>query len=156
MKNPSRPIRYALFGGFFIVLDQYLKDWARTNHSFSWTTFHDMLGWQYFENTGIAFSIALPPYITILLTPFILLFLFLFFRGLTNPNTMTTLGVFSVLSGAISNFIDRVLFGFTTDYLLFFSSVINIADILITVGAFFLFWGLQQEKRKQALTKKED
>ncbi|MCB9798798.1 signal peptidase II [Candidatus Nomurabacteria bacterium] len=147
MKNLSRPIRYALLGGFFIALDQFLKHWARANQAFSWTTFHEMLGWKYFENTGIAFSLPFPPYLILLLTPFILLFLFVFFRGLSNPNFMTTLGVFWVVSGAISNFADRILFGFTTDYFLFFTSVINIADILITFGAFFIFLGLQQEKR---------
>ena len=38
------------------------------------------------------------------------------------------------------HFIDRILFSATIDYLRIFTGVINIADILIVLGAFGLFF----------------
>jgi len=48
------------------------------------------------------------------------------------------LWIFASLSlataGALSNLIDRVVYGHTVDYILIFTGIINLADVLIVVG----------------------
>lgn len=46
-----------------------------------------------------------------------------------------------VIIGALGNAIDRIINGFTTDYLILFRlSAINFSDILILTGVTFLLW----------------
>ena len=46
-----------------------------------------------------------------------------------------------VIIGALGNAIDRIINGFTTDYLILFRlSAINLSDILILTGVTFLLW----------------
>ena len=46
------------------------------------------------------------------------------------------LSLILIISGALSNFIDRILFGATIDYIRIFTGVINLADVMIVVGLF--------------------
>lgn len=135
MQNKTRLILYGITGGFFLLFDQVLKYFARSNSEFSFYVWKNWLGWEYFENTGIAFSIPFPGWLVTVLTPIILLLLFVWLQKNKNKNHWTYLSTVLIFSGAISNFIDRVLFGVTIDYLRLFTGVINIADILIVVGA---------------------
>lgn len=152
MTFKNRPIGYAFVGGFFIFFDQLLKYLARTNQSYTYGT--DLLGWQYYENPGIAFSLPVPMDIIIFLTPFVVLFLFLYWNSLKKPAQLVTLGCFGILSGALSNFVDRVLFGYTIDYFVFFTAVINFADIMISFGAIALIVGIHKQDQARSLTKK--
>jgi len=92
------------------------------------------LGWEYWGNSGIAFSIPFPNWLIIILTPIILFGLF-YFVTRKKRQIIFYLGIFLIFAGAISNFIDRVLFGFTIDYICIFTGVINLADVMIVVGA---------------------
>ena len=49
------------------------------------------------------------------------------------------LSLILIISGALSNFIDRILIGATIDYIRIFTGVINLADVMIVVGASLLF-----------------
>ncbi len=129
--------------GFFLLLDQILKYIARGNTEFSFYVWKKYLGWEYFENSGIAFSLPFPNWLIIILTPIILLGLFYFVTKKKRPFGTSSgrvqpifyFGIFLIFAGAISNFIDRVLFGITIDYLRILTSVINLADVMIVVGA---------------------
>jgi lipoprotein signal peptidase len=44
------------------------------------------------------------------------------------------MGIGLIVAGAISNFVDRVLWGATIDYLRVLTGVINLADCVIVVG----------------------
>ncbi len=132
-----------VIGGFFLFLDQLIKQFFLQSH-FSWYIIQPWIGLEYFENTGIAFSIPLPGSLIILFTPFLLLgILFLFFQK--NNSFQKLLALALIFSGAISNFIDRIFFDFTIDYLRLFTSIFNIADVLIVVGAIILL--LEMRKR---------
>jgi signal peptidase II len=89
------------------------------------------------ENTGIAFSLPLPNSIVIELTPLILLFFFIWF-GRIEKTMHARIGAGLFIAGAVSNYIDRVLFGYTVDYIHVFTGVINLADIAVVVGILFL------------------
>jgi len=54
----------------------------------------------------------------------------------------------SKTNGALSNLIDRVLFSITIDYLRIFTSVINIADIMIVAGVVLLVLSEISKKSK--------
>ncbi len=120
--------------GFFLFLDQVLKYLARSNAEFSFYIWRNWLGWEYWGNSGIAFSIPFPNWLIIILTPIILFGLF-YFVTRKKRQIIFYLGIFLIFAGAISNFIDRVLFGFTIDYICIFTGVINLADVMIVVGA---------------------
>ena len=120
-------------GGFFLFIDRIFKYVARTSPDFSYYIFRDWIGWSFFKNPGIAFSISIPNFIVIFLTPLVLLFLFIYFLH-EKTTQIEKVALIFIISGAISNFIDRVLFQFTIDYIRLYTSIINIADLMIISG----------------------
>lgn len=135
-----------LLGGFFLLLDQLFKYLAYTHPETSIYIFKPWLGWEYFENTGIAFGLPLPQAIIRIVTPLILVALLFVLYKNKQKSFYYTLGVWLIVFGAISNFIDRVLFSITIDYIRIITSVINIADIMIVVGALSVLLHIQKNK----------
>ncbi|PIZ94568.1 MAG: hypothetical protein COX81_03265 [Candidatus Magasanikbacteria bacterium CG_4_10_14_0_2_um_filter_37_12] len=127
-----------LLGGFFLLLDQYLKHLARTNPDHAYYLWKNWLGWEYFTNPGIAFSLPFPNILLIIITPLIIIGLFHFLSKVKNKNSSFYLGILLIVAGAISNLIDRVIFSTTIDYLRIFTSIINTADVMIVLGAIIL------------------
>ncbi len=130
--------------GLFLLLDQLLKYIARTNPENTWYLIKPWVGWEYFENPGIAFSLPVPNLLILLITPLILFFLL---RTLLNKRTLTITVIYSlslIIGGAISNFIDRVLFGITVDYLRLFTSVFNLADLMILTGTILILFATKR------------
>lgn len=93
------------------------------------------------QNYGIAFNLPVPMWLVLTISALIITIVtklvFQFWKQkshLCNPMIL-------VLFGAIGNFADRTINGFTTDYLIFFNlSAINIADILIVSGVLLTMW----------------
>lgn len=128
---------YFFLSGLFLFVDQLTKYFFVHHPKFSWYIFKPWLGLEYFENPGIAFSLQVPSAVIIVLTPFVLLGILLFFFK-NSPSPKKSLALALLLSGAVSNFIDRIFFEFTVDYIRVFTSILNIADILIVVGVCLL------------------
>lgn len=119
--------------GLFFIFDQIVKFISRN----IWTkekTWNNLIGWHPFKNTGAAFSIPLPQPLTITVSFLILLLLIYIYKKTPNKKITQDLGLLLIISGAISNLLDRILLGYTTDYLLLLTGVMNIADILIVLG----------------------
>jgi len=119
-------------GGLFFIFDQALKYLSRA----IWVEkklISNFFGWFPFKNTGAAFGIPLPP-AAIILPSLVILFLliYLLWRG-HNPS-LRQFGMILIISGAASNLIDRILLGYTVDYFLILTGIINFADIMIVVG----------------------
>ena len=97
------------------------------------------------ENPGIAFSIKLPYIIQIILTPALLVFgIKLAFDNLKMDRKFVLVVLGVITGGALSNYVDRILYGGVIDYLSFWNyPVFNIADSFIVVGIFLLviFYG---------------
>ncbi|MCD6109784.1 signal peptidase II [bacterium] len=97
------------------------------------------------ENPGIAFSIQLPYIVQIVLTPLLIIvgLKFAFDYLQMNKNfVLITLGF--VVGGAMSNYVDRILYHAVIDYLSFWSyPVFNVADSFIVIGIFLIaiFYG---------------
>ncbi len=135
MNKKVRMIVPFAVSGLFLLLDQLLKCTARTNQYSSWYITKPWLGWEYFENPGIAFSLPLPNTIVLLATPIILFLLIHILLYKKTLNRKGLLGISLIIAGATSNFIDRMIFGITIDYLRVLTSILNLADIMIGVGA---------------------
>lgn len=108
-----------------IVLDQSTKWLARSYFTFT-------------ENQGVAFSIPLQGWqgivINILL---IMLFLHIVTTYMNWESKVTSICTTLILGGALSNLIDRVRFGFVTDFIKIGSwPIFNLADVSITLGVF--------------------
>lgn len=91
------------------------------------------------RNPGITGDIPVPMWIIAPITLGVILFLVDRVSIQYRERTITTLGIIAILAGAINNFIDRIVNGFTTDYLMFFNtSIINISDVLIIGGVLII------------------
>lgn len=143
MKVNSRLTIYLLTSGFFLLIDQVLKYLARTNSDFSFYIWKTWFGWEYLGNTGIAFSMPVPNWLVVIFTPIILLGLFIWFFKFykrQKVNCYLLSAICLIVVGAVSNYIDRVLFGVTIDYLRILTGVINLADVMIVVGVGLLLF----------------
>ena len=138
MKKQTRLILFIFVGFFLLLSDQLLKYLARTSADFTYYIWQPWLGWEYLANPGVAFGIPVPNFIILLVTPLIIFWLAHMLATKKQISNKFFLGTLLILTGAISNFIDRVIFDFTIDYFRVITSVINIADISIVIGALLL------------------
>lgn len=133
MHVPRMTIALVAGSGVLFCIDQLLKYIARSNPDRAYYLVQPWLGWEYFANTGIAFSLPFPQLVLIGITPLLLLWFFhLLRKHIASPTMVVSITL--VLFGALSNFIDRMLFGITVDYLRIINGIINIADIMIATG----------------------
>lgn len=106
------------------------------------------------KNPGIAFDLPIP--LPLVIAVSILIIGILVWVTKKNLKTSPNISLFAsfIILGAIGNLVDRIIHGFTTDYLLLFGrSVINISDILILTGVVGL---LISEKYAKSCTQKID
>ena len=129
----------ASLGGFFVLLDQVAKFIARVHPWARIYIWRPWLGWEYLRNTGIAFSLPIPQSIVIFFTPLIILALCMSILK-ERRDELYSLALILITSGAVSNFIDRVLWAATIDYIRIFTGVINLADMMIAGGLILLFF----------------
>ncbi len=107
-------------------------------------------------NPGIAFGIRIVPALitsAILIATLVLMWWWVY--EYTKKSYSASLCIMMMIVGAISNVYDRFLFGAVVDYIdVQWFTILNIADAMITLGAFFLiiiFW--YQERHHKALQK---
>ena len=126
-----------------IVLDQWSKWAIKTSFNLyqSEPVIQDLLHFTYVTNDGMAFGLSFPGgkhillVMTILLTGFIIGFLWKEREG----HSLVRYGLALILSGAIGNLIDRLLYGKVVDFLDlmigdFHWYIFNVADSSVTIG----------------------
>jgi len=121
-----------------IALDQLLKWLLFTNgNNYIW---RDFLGIQLSTNRGIAFSLPVYGYVSIVISLLLLCFLaWLGWKYFSWRVVWTAFGMGLIFAGAISNLFDRIFLGFVRDYLrIWFFPVFNLADIMIFMGVIIL------------------
>lgn len=96
-------------------------------------------GWSYlaferFHNFGVAFNIPIPRILIIFTTLVCMVWVW----RLVNRSPHFRVYAVAITLGAISNFTDRIFYGYTIDYLRILYSIINIADLLVIWGVFML------------------
>mgnify|MGYP001615640371 FL=1 len=134
--------RALIIGILFAVamLDSVLKYFAIISFpSENDPTLSPILALVLHKNPGITFDLPIPFWVIAPVTIMIILGLIHQARSLSPTQPRVVLGIIAVIIGAVDNFIDRVINGFTTDYLMFFkTSVINLADVIIVLGAIMI------------------
>jgi signal peptidase II len=130
---------------FFISVDQLFKYIIRFSGGF------------YICNKGITWGLTFPKLFIILCFILIILVFILKFppkadqpwaEKIKNYQKAITFSVLLILSGALSNIIDRLYYGCVIDFIdLKFWPVFNIADIYITVGAILIAWKILFRKK---------
>ena len=126
-----------------IALDQWSKWAIKTSFNLyqSEPVIQDLLHFTYVTNDGMAFGLSFPGgkhillVMTILLTGFIIGFLWKEREG----HFLVKYGLALILSGAIGNLIDRLLYGKVVDFLDlmigdFHWYIFNVADSSVTIG----------------------
>jgi lipoprotein signal peptidase len=93
------------------------------------------------KNPGIAFNIPLPLGIVLPITLVALMVFAVIAYKNRLTNILVSLSAVAVMFGATNNGLDRLINGFTTDYIILFrTSAINLSDALIFFGILSLFW----------------
>lgn len=133
----KRREHYLLIGVFCIFIDQILKHIARLFDTATLYIIPQIFGWEYYENPGIAFGIPIPHIIIIPLT-IIIISAGIRYANQSSRTNIELLGTTLIIAGALSNLIDRISYGVTIDYIRILTSIINIADICIILGVYFL------------------
>lgn len=146
----SAPLIFFL-GGFFLFLDQFLK-WQAGHAWDAPLLLNQFFGWFPFLNSGVAFSLPVPGLITISVTiPILFIFSYLLGKELARPasdgHLKRLIALVFILTGAISNLADRVIYHQTIDYLRIFTGIINLADVLIVLGFVLYFLELNEHGR---------
>ena len=99
-----------------------------------------ILAFRYAENTGAAFSfLAEYPYLLTLATAALIGLVCLWLYLDKKMNACCALGLSLIAGGGVGNLIDRVFFGYVTDFIevLFMRfAIFNLADCAICIGAF--------------------
>ena len=141
-----------------IALDQWSKWTIKTSFNLyqSKPVIQDLLHFTYVTNDGMAFGLSFPGgkhvllIMTILLTGFIVGFLWKEKDG----HPLIKYGLALILSGAIGNLIDRLLYGKVVDFLdlmigNFHWYIFNIADSSVTIGMIlFIIHSIYIEQKK--------
>ena len=101
--------------------------------------FKGLLQISFFTNINIAFGLPLPQLVIIILTFLLLIALgFIWWLDLWRGNFLSLLGLSLIILGALSNLLDRLIFGYVIDYInIFIWPVFNLADAMIVVGIIF-------------------
>lgn len=131
-----------IISAILIVCDQLTKYLAVTylkGHS-DIPILGDLLTLHYLENTGAAFGILNNQrlFFIILTVIFCCIFIYVFFKIPNKPRyRILSFLVLLIFSGAVGNFIDRIIHGFVVDFLyikIINFPVFNVADIYITMS----------------------
>lgn len=120
----------------FLLLDQITKQLVATNLIEPFNIIDGFFELRYSENTGIAFSIAIPQLVTIVLTYiFLIAGFYIAYKELNLNKWLSKILLSLVLGGAIGNLIDRTVYGYVIDFIAIWKwPVFNIADSGIVVG----------------------
>lgn len=124
---------------FFFGIDQLLKHIALFYPEHTSYVWQPWIGWELFKNPGVAFGIPIPNSVLIIGTPLLVGILFYIKKYHSKKiYTMPQIAISLIITGAASNFFDRIVYKYTVDYLRIGTSIMNLADILIVIGATIL------------------
>lgn len=142
IKNKKRlflNIAYLFIIAMFFILDRILKKMALKQGLFvSKSLIDNILGFKLFFNRNIAFSLPVSGSLLTLSISLVCLSFLIYIIYLLKNKKAKILFIFLlslILFGALSNLIDRLLYGAVIDYLdLKFFTVFNLADLMISGG----------------------
>jgi len=139
---------FLIVAALIVTFDQLTKLWIRAHLALGESLpLTDRLSLTYIGNTGSAFGLlANRTVLLIIIGIASLLIVLLFLRYLSQVTTLSMVSIGLVWGGAVGNFIDRLRFGYVTDFIYFrlwgdfYWPAFNIADAAILVGVFMLIY----------------
>jgi len=142
-KIPFKNIAIIALIAIFFIADRILKSLAiKLKPDESFALIGQIFTFKFTPNYHIAFSLPLEGWIlnAIIVTVVLLLIYYIFYLILNKKNNKREILLLTViLFGAISNILDRCLYGYVVDYLeLRFFTVFNLADVMISGGALLM------------------
>jgi signal peptidase II len=156
---------YTLIIVFGILIDQITK-WLAVKFLKPIDTLpiiEDVLHFTFLRNKGAAFGMLSDQrwvFMTVSTIAILGLGIFLYMRKA--PNMLYAISISAIISGGIGNMIDRIALGYVIDFIdvrLIDFAIFNVADCLVTVGAFglivLLLIDMVKEAKKSSGTKAE-
>jgi len=143
-----KPVSVGLVAAVVVVLDEILKYFALIRLPEEGS----LIGNKIFavglhKNFGIAFNMPMNMTLVIVLTILLGIVFGLIIHRTYKTAPRIASGSILVLAGALGNLFDRIIYGFTVDYLIFFTrSAINLSDVLIVIGIVWLIFGNKKMK----------
>ena len=139
-----------------ILLDQWSKDLVRDqiglgNEVYPIPFLAPFFRFTYWKNTGAAFGIFQNANMPLLILSILisLVVVWLYFKSEDGP-LIFRISLAMMLGGAIGNMIDRIRFGFVTDFIAVGRfPVFNIADSAVTVGVAIMLIAMLIHERKE-------
>ena len=132
--------RYSWIAAAVVLVDQLVKTLARRLTG-PVTLIPGVIGLQYSENTGMAFSLLnRHTWLLTLLSAAIIVVGWLVLRRYT-LGRLSKIATMLMLGGAVGNLIDRLFVGYVVDMfevLLFRFAIFNVADMALTIGGALL------------------
>lgn len=144
--------------GVLILIDQISKYCIRAYlYKKSIEIIPHVLNFTYVENRGALFGIGQNSTLFFIIFSFILIVLLVLFtiKQKKNLRRMEKIFLSIIIAGGIGNLLDRIIFGFVTDFLdirpLFSWPVFNMSDIYVVLGCVLL--GINLFTKEKALKK---
>jgi signal peptidase II len=156
----SRPLPIALFIVIAVATDQLLKYLVEAFLPFQQAVpVIPMLALYRTYNYGVAFSMlsGMEGWFIVGIRLAVVAFVLWLWRRTPKDRFFAHLGFAMIIAGALGNLVDRLLFGYVIDYILFHTAswsfaVFNLADSFITIGAGAIILDeLLQAKRGRSL-----
>jgi signal peptidase II len=148
-KKHLKFIAIILMIAIFFIADRYLKYVAIYNFKeSSYNLLGNFLTFTFVPNYYIAFSLPLSGLLLNIVIGLMIISIFVYLINYLRkqPNTLFFIGMLLILLGAISNFSDRILYGYVIDYIyLKHFTVFNFADAYITIGAILTIISLNKK-----------
>lgn len=140
---------FVLIATSFFILDRVAKEYVLRVLDPPFIIIPDFFSFVSQENPGIAFGIRLPFIVQLLLTPILLIVgMKILIDTIYMERWYVLFVVGVVVGGALSNFVDRLIYGAVIDYIAIWKyPVFNIADMGIVIGIFILFIFYDKIKR---------
>lgn len=147
MQKIKRKTLIAILGGIFILVaaDLLTKAYAADNFATNPLQILPFFRLIYVQNTGIAWSIAIPQLILIPLNLVLLAAIpFYMLKYLDLTLKISKISLCLIVAGAIGNLVDRLAFGHVRDFIsIGWWPIFNLADSFLCIGIFLIlvFYG---------------
>lgn len=145
-------IKYWIINLFvaFLFLSDLLFKYIFSASGREYFILNNWLGLRFAINDGIAFGIDVNYYFIISFYVIAIpILIWALIKQYKDNNRLNVLALTLVIFGALSNFVDRILFGGVVDYIdLKYYSVFNIADIMIVAGVVIVILSNFGNKKK--------
>lgn len=139
----SRPLSVVVFIVLAVIFDQLIKWAVEAYLPFQQpVSVAPMLALYRTHNFGVAFSMlsGMEGWFIVALRLVVVAFVSWLWRQTPKDRGLAHAGYALIIAGAIGNLVDRMLFGYVIDYVLFYTdswsfAVFNLADSFISIGA---------------------